>query len=71
MVMIQNRFFATGVVITFAHCAHMSLPHRKNDPVPHANPQRNFNVDNPNNTNIMVMIQNRITTCDSFHPPSS
>ncbi len=30
-----------------------------------------FNVDKPNNTNMMVIIQNRTTTCVSFHPPSS
>ena len=33
--------------------------------------QRSFKVDKPNNTSIMLMIQNRTTTCDSFHPPSS
>ena len=31
-------------------------------------PHRNFNVANPINTSIMVMIQNRTTTWVSFHP---
>ncbi len=32
---------------------------------------RSFKVDRPNSTSIMVMIQNRTTTCDSFQPESS
>ncbi len=30
-----------------------------------------FNVDSPNKTSIIVMIQKRTTTCDSFQPDSS
>ena len=32
---------------------------------------RSFSVDRPNSTSIMVMIQKRTTTCDSFQPSSS
>jgi hypothetical protein len=53
--------------------ANREIAHHKNHLARHVSPSpvarhRSFNVESPNNTSIMVMIQKRTTTWFSFQP---
>ena len=70
MVVIQNRILAFGVGVTSARGSYESPPQRQYRAV-HLHSYLNFKVESPTKTSIIVMIQNRTTTCVSFQPLSS